>query len=234
MIHLIMPVYQLSNDLIFPDPTLADPEGLLAIGGDLTPDRLLLAYSMGIFPWYSDGQPILWWSPDPRLVLIPDKIHVSKSLKRVVRSGKYRISFDTCFVDVINQCSLTKRKNQDGTWITEEMIRAYCQLHAFGYAHSVESFYEDRLVGGVYGLSLGKAFFGESMYSNMPDASKVALVALAEKLDAWEFHFIDCQVTTDHLLRMGASEISRDSFLEKLYHALQGETHRGPWTDATI
>lgn len=229
-----MPVYQLSNDLIFPDPTLADPEGLLAIGGDLTPDRLLLAYSMGIFPWYSDGQPILWWSPDPRLVLIPDKIHVSKSLKRVVRSGKYRISFDTCFVDVINQCSLTKRKNQDGTWITEEMIRAYCQLHAFGYAHSVESFYEDRLVGGVYGLSLGKAFFGESMYSNMPDASKVALVALAEKLDAWEFHFIDCQVTTDHLLRMGASEISRDSFLEKLYHALQGETHRGPWTDATI
>jgi leucyl/phenylalanyl-tRNA---protein transferase len=224
-----MTVYQLTNDLIFPDPTQADPEGLLAIGGDLTPERLLLAYSMGIFPWYSEGQPLLWWSPDPRLVLNPSQIHISKSLKRVIKSNKFQVCFDSQFSDVIRQCSNINRKNQDGTWITDDMINAYNQLHVFGYAHSVESYFEGKLVGGIYGISLGQAFFGESMFSLMPDASKIALAALVDRLSGWEFDFIDCQVRTDHLVRMGATEISRIDFLEKLHNALQKETHCGSW-----
>ncbi len=225
-----MTVYRLSKELIFPDPTLADPEGLLAVGGDLSPERLLLAYSMGIFPWYSDDQPILWWSPDPRLVVAPADVHISKSLKRTIKSDKFRVAFDTRFEDVINHCSEMKRADQAGTWITEEMIEAYCLLHLKGFAHSVETFFDGQLVGGLYGVSLGRAFFGESMFSTESDASKIALAVLAEKLAGWNFDFIDCQVTTDHLVRMGAGEISRDSFLERLNFALHYHTYRGSWT----
>ncbi|MBU2515013.1 leucyl/phenylalanyl-tRNA--protein transferase [bacterium] len=225
-----MTVYRLTKDLIFPDPTLADPEGLLAVGGDLSSERLLLAYSMGIFPWYSHGQPILWWSPDPRLILVPTGIHTSKSLNRVLRSNKYEYRFDTDFLGVICNCSQVERNGQDGTWITNEMIEAYYHLHRLGYAHSVETYSENRLVGGLYGISLGHAFFGESMFSHKPDASKAALVNLTQRLVDWKFDFIDCQVRTNHLVSMGAIDVGRDDFLEKLYYALQYETRKGSWT----
>ncbi len=226
---MLMTIFRLTQDLIFPDPSLADPEGLLAVGGDLSVERLLLAYSMGIFPWYSDGQPILWWSPDPRMILYPDKLHVSKSLKRVIKSEKYDIRFDHNFRGVIEICADIKRRNQDGTWITDEMINAYCNLHEAGFAHSVESYLDGELVGGLYGVSLGKAFFGESMFTLKPDASKVALAVLSVKLIKWNFEFIDCQITTNHLKRMGAFEITRDGFLQQLHKALQKETHPGCW-----
>lgn len=222
-----MAVYRLNKDLIFPDPILADPEGLLAVGGDLSVERLLLAYSMGIFPWYSDGQPILWWSPDPRLILYPDQIKISKSLKRNI--NKYEIKYDQQFRNVMLNCSEISRPGQDGTWITDQMIEAYCILHIKGFAHSVEAYLDGELVGGLYGISLGNAFFGESMFAKEPDASKVALVNLAEKLVEWEFDFIDCQVTTDHLLRMGAVEIPRSEFLSGLNNALRLPTRVGNW-----
>jgi leucyl/phenylalanyl-tRNA--protein transferase len=225
-----MTVYRLSKDLIFPDPTLADPEGLLALGGDLSAERLLLAYSMGIFPWYSAGQPILWWSPDPRLVLFPGEVHISKSLQRILRSGKFQVKYDTRFSEVIRRCSAKERPDQDGTWITDQMIEAYCYLHIKGFAHSVETYQKGELVGGLYGISLGHAFFGESMFSNVADASKVALVSLSGKLIDWGFDLIDCQVTTSHLVRMGAHEINRDDFLERLSLALRHPTNRGSWT----
>lgn len=225
-----MPIYRLSQDLIFPDPMLADSEGLLAIGGDLSAERLLLAYSMGIFPWYSDGQPILWWSPDPRLILHPDELRISKSLKRTIKSERFEIKYDTRFKDVIDHCSSIDRPRQDGTWITQSMIEAYCLLHIKGFAHSVESYLSGELVGGLYGVSLGGAFFGESMFSLVSDASKVALAHLTKRLSDWDFSLIDCQVTTDHLVRMGAHEVSRDEFLEQLHHALRQPTRAGLWT----
>lgn len=226
-----MTVYRLTKDLVFPDPALADPEGLLAVGGDLSVERLLLAYSMGIFPWYSKGQPILWWSPDPRLVLKPESLHISKSLNRVLKSRKYTCRMDHRFRDVIQHCGGIDRKMQDGTWITDQMIDAYEVLHQYGFAHSVESYLDGELAGGLYGISIGKAFFGESMFSLHPDASKVALVTLTQKLESQGFHFIDCQVTTGHLLSMGAEEVSRDVFLEALHGALEHETIRGNWSD---
>lgn len=225
-----MTIYRLTKDLIFPDPSLADPGGLLAVGGDLSPQRILLAYKMGIFPWYSYGQPILWWSPDPRLILKPADIHISKSLRRVLKKRKFSCRFDTAFSEVISACSAIDRRGQDGTWITEEMIEAYCMLHRLGFAHSVECYLEGKLVGGLYGISLGRAFFGESMFSLEADTSKTALVFLAGNLRAWSFSFIDCQVTTNHLVKMGAFEIPREDYLEKLYHALQHETIQGVWT----
>ncbi|MCG8339215.1 MAG: leucyl/phenylalanyl-tRNA--protein transferase [Proteobacteria bacterium] len=224
-----MPIYRLGTELIFPDPAFADPEGLLAVGGDLSPERLLLAYSMGIFPWYSDDQPILWWSPDPRLIVQPEDVHISKSLQRTIKNGKFTVTFDTDFRSVIQHCSEMKRPDQAGTWITEEMIEAYSLLHLKGFAHSVETYLDGKLVGGLYGVSLGKAFFGESMFSTCSDASKVALAALSRKLADWQFDFIDCQVTTQHLVRMGAREISRNDFLDRLNSALYFDTRRGAW-----
>jgi leucyl/phenylalanyl-tRNA---protein transferase len=224
-----MAIYKLDQDYIFPDPSLAEPEGLLAVGGDLALERILIAYAMGIFPWYSHGQPILWWSPDPRLVLMPDRIHLSKSLKRVLRNDRYTVFLDRDFPAVIRRCSAVKRPYQDGTWITEEMIQAYQGLHEAGYAHSVETYDGSELVGGLYGISLGGAFFGESMFSLKPDASKVALAALAHILVQQEFHFIDCQVPTDHLKRMGAVEIDREDYITRLYHALTRPTQTGSW-----
>ena len=200
----------------FPDPELAEqePDGLLAVGGDLEPIRLVNAYSSGIFPWFSEDQPILWWSPDPRTLLFPDKLYISRSLGKCLRQGKFSVSFDQAFNQVVNACASIYRKEQSGTWIVEQMQGAYKRMHVLGYAHSVEVWHDKELVGGLYGISIGKAFYGESMFSSMPDASKVALVALVERLREWDFHFIDCQVVTNHLLSLGAETVPRNRFLQ--------------------
>ena len=224
-----MPVYQLTEDLIFPDPSNSESDGLLAVGGDLSRERLILAYSNGIFPWYSENTPILWWSPDPRLILYPDDLKVSNSLKQTLKRGLFRVEFDTSFANVIQQCAAVNRKEQEETWITEEMQKAYTKLHDLGYAHSVEAYLDDELVGGLYGLSLGKAFFGESMFHLKTDASKVALYYLVEKLKLWNFDFIDAQVKTSHLVRMGAREIRREEYFLLLQSALDSKTMKGKW-----
>jgi len=215
-----MPVYRLTKKLLFPPPDLAEDDGLLAVGGDLSVERLLLAYSMGIFPWYSDGYPILWWSPDPRLVLIPRELKVSKTLKQTVRQGRFRVSTNEAFEKVIRGCATAKRKDEQGTWITEDMIKAYIRLHHAGHAHSVESWDGDELAGGLYGVMMGRAFFGESMFAKKTDASKVAFAVYAEELARKGFELIDCQVTTEHLKRFGAKEIPRAEFLKRLEKAL--------------
>jgi len=207
-----MTVYRLSNDLVFPHPSLSDDDGLLAMYGDLSPQRLLLAYSNGIFPWFSDGEPILWWSPDPRFIVYPFNIKTSHSMKKLLKKNTYKISFDTCFRDVISNCSNIRKES--GTWITNDMIDAYCKLHELGYAHSVETWYQGKLVGGLYGVSLGKCFFGESMFSTMDNASKVAFISLGKVLEEKGFTIIDCQVHTNHLESLGAVYISREKFLE--------------------
>ena len=207
-----MPVYQLTDELIFPHPSLADPGGLLAIGGDLSAKRLLLAYAHGIFPWYSDPGPILWWSPDPRLVLFPDELKISRSLSRVIKKQIFTITMNRAFGEVIRACARSRAE----TWITAEMIEAYEVLHELGYAHSFETRYEDRLVGGLYGVTMGRVFFGESMFSAMSDASKVALVYLVRYLAELGFELVDCQTTTEHLRRFGAREIPRKEFLDRL------------------
>ncbi|MBW1695517.1 MAG: leucyl/phenylalanyl-tRNA--protein transferase [Deltaproteobacteria bacterium] len=224
-----MPVYLLSDELVFPPPALARKDGLLAVGGDLNPDRLLLAYRLGIFPWYSEGEPILWWSPDPRLVLYPGELRISKSLKKVIRRGVFRLSMDTAFEPVIRECAVVRSERGERTWITEEMIESYCKLHQSGFAHSVEVWQGRLLAGGLYGVSLGKCFFGESMFTRINNASKVALVGLTAYLKANAFDFIDCQVTTGHLLRIGAREIPRHEFLKQLRRALNAPTKRGRW-----
>jgi leucyl/phenylalanyl-tRNA--protein transferase len=216
-----MPVFRLTEDLLFPPPALAEEDGLLAVGGDLSNDRILLAYSMGIFPWYSDGSPILWWSPDPRLVLLPGELKVSRSLGQVIKKGVFSVTIDTAFDRVIRNCAEINRKGQQGTWITEEMISAYISLHCAGYAHSVESWDSGELVGGLYGIALGKAFFGESMFAIKSNASKVAFVMLVEYLNKLNFSFIDCQVTTEHLKSLGAKEVARKKFLRMLKKALE-------------
>jgi len=215
-----MPVYRLTKKLIFPPPELAEDDGLLAVGGDLSVERLLLAYSMGIFPWYSDGQPILWWSPDPRLVLIPAELKVSKTLRQTIRKGVFRVTTNEAFEEVIRNCATIERKGEQGTWITEEMIQAYVRLHQAGHAHSVESWDGNELAGGLYGVMIGKAFFGESMFAKKSDASKVAFAVYAAELAGKGFELIDCQVTTEHLIRFGAREIPRSEFVSRLEMAL--------------
>jgi leucyl/phenylalanyl-tRNA--protein transferase len=224
-----MPIFRLIDDAVFPPPDYADPSGLIAVGGDLSCERLLEAYKVGIFPWYSDDQPILWWSPDPRLTLQLDDFKVSRSLRKTLKKGIFKVTFDRVFEDVIAACAAAPREGQRGTWITPEMQQAYIQLHGLGYAHSVETWHDGQLVGGLYGVSLGKAFFGESMFHRMTDASKVALATLVEKLKAWEFYFIDSQMTTEHMLRLGAQELSRRIFLKQLRGALRFPTKRGKW-----
>ena len=209
-----MPIYRLTNDLIFPDPSLAEEDGLLAIDGDLSPQRLLLAYSSGIFPWFSEEEPILWWSPDPRFVLYPKDIRISHSMKKILKKNTYKISFDTCFRDVISNCS--SLREEKGTWITSEMIEAYCKLHELGFAHSVECWYDNKLVGGLYGIIIGKCFFGESMFSTMSNASKVAFITLSKVLEENDFALIDCQVHTTHLESLGAVHIPREDFLQRV------------------
>jgi len=224
-----MPVYALTDKLIFPDPKLASEEGLLAVGGDLSSERLIMAYSQGIFPWFSEGDPIMWWSPDPRMVLFPDKFRLYKSLKQTLHNKAYTIKFDSAFEEVIQACRAIERSGQDGTWITEEMEQAYINLHRLGYAHSVETYYKDKLAGGLYGISIGKAFFGESMFCYQKDASKIALYTLVQKLTEWNFHFIDAQVETDHLKSLGAEVIPRKKFLSLLQEALNYPTIKGKW-----
>ena len=216
---------------IFLHPELADEEGLLAAGADLSVQTLILAYSNGIFPWYSDGSPILWWSPDPRMVLLPEDFKVSKSLLQTIRNKGLDVKFDTYFASVIEQCSKVMRKGQKGTWITEEMKQAYINLHKEGYAHSVETFKDGQLVGGLYGVSLGGAFFGESMFYTIRDASKVALYHLVEKVKRFQFNFIDVQQSTAHLKSLGAKDLTRSEFLDRLQKALKKDTLRGCWSE---
>ena len=224
-----MTVFLLSERIAFPPPTLAEKDGLLAVGGDLSQSRLLLAYRLGIFPWFSEGDPILWWSPDPRLVLYPKDIKISKSLMKVIRKGLFRISMDTAFEKVIRECAKVHRKQDEGTWINDQMIEAYCRLHESGYAHSVEAWLGQELVGGLYGVSLGKCFFGESMFTQVSNASKVSLAVLSGYLITKNFDFIDCQLATEHLSRLGAKEIPKKSFLRQLRDALDAPTLRGKW-----
>ena len=224
-----MPVFQLGKEIVFPDPALANADGLLAVGGDLHVERLLLAYQKGIFPWFDSKSPILWWSPPQRCVVEPDQFHASRSLQRVVRQKRFRITFDLAFDRVIGACAETRIDQGQGTWITPEMRSAYCALHEAGFAHSAEAWDDDLLVGGIYGVSLGRAFFGESMFKRATNASKVAFYELTKRLQEWRFDFIDCQITNPHLTRLGAYEISRKSFLDRLERALQFRTIAGPW-----
>ncbi len=225
-----MPVYRLTDQYIFPNPNDADDSGLLAVGGDLHPQRVLLAYAQGIFPWpHGDEWPMLWFSPDPRMVLLPSNLHVSRSLRKACNREVYEVRFDTAFEQVMHACSSTYRPNQDGTWVTPEMIETYCQLHELGFAHSIEAWAHGDLVGGLYGISLGGAFFGESMFAHRSDASKVAFVHLVRQLQNWAFQLIDCQVYTEHLERFGAREWPRTRFLRALDRALQMPTRRGHW-----
>ncbi|MBF0119143.1 MAG: leucyl/phenylalanyl-tRNA--protein transferase [Desulfobacterales bacterium] len=226
-----MTVFILSKKLSFPPPQFADHSGLLAVGGDLSPDRLLNAYQKGIFPWFSEGEPILWWSPDPRLVLYPNEFHISKSLKKILNKNLFKITMDMAFKDVICACADLKRKKQRGTWITDEMISAYCRLHDMGFAHSVEAWENNLLVGGLYGVSLGGAFFGESMFTHVSNASKVAFVILVEFLKKYSFDIIDCQIKTKHLTSFGAREIPRKIFLSELEISLNKTTRLGTWKD---
>jgi|SRR3990172_10722193 len=235
-----------TTDLRFPPVEIASPEGLLAVGGDLRAERLLAAYRHGVFPWYNEGQPILWWSPDPRAVLLPDELRISRSLRKVLRRGTYRVTLDTCFRAVITACAAPRLKDRHGrdadapldhraysrtggTWITPEMIEAYCLLHEQGYAHSVEAWRGDELAGGLYGVALGGAFFGESMFARATDASKAALALLVRQIKAWGFALIDCQLPSAHLLSLGAREIRRREFLDRLQAALRQPDRRGPW-----
>jgi leucyl/phenylalanyl-tRNA--protein transferase len=226
---LAMPIFRLGRDLAFPHPEDSDPSGLLAVGGDLQPDRLLLAYASGIFPWYSNDQPILWHSPDPRAVLEPASLHVPRSLAKVLRQGRFEVRLDTAFAAVIRACADAARPGGGGTWITREMQHAYCALHEQGFAHSAEAFVDGRLVGGLYGVSLGSIFFGESMFARVPDASKVAFVVLVRQLVRWGFELIDCQQHTAHLARFGAVMWSRSCYLDALARCTARPTRRGVW-----
>jgi len=224
-----MPIFRLSEKISFPPPHLAEPEGLLAVGGDLSEKRILLAYQMGIFPWFAEDEPILWWSPDPRLLLYPADIYISKRLKRTIRQKTFKITCDTDFHGVISACASVRVNKFQGTWIGKEMIDAYCRLFDSGYAHSVEVWQDQSLAGGLYGLSLGGSFFGESMFSLVSNTSKIALAALCCFLEALSFDLIDCQVKTDHLIRMGAVEVSRSRFLKKLHQSIARPTLKGNW-----
>lgn len=212
--------------LAFPDPRDASPEGIVAYGGDLSPSRLMLAYRKGIFPWYSKGDPILWWSPDPRLIMNLDDFRLRRSLKKKLKA--FEIRFDTAFEAVMRECATINRPGQKGSWILDEVVEAYSVLHAMGYAHSVEAYQGGKLVGGLYGIVVGGVFCGESMFARVSDASKAAFAALVEHLQARGFDFIDCQVPTEHLKSLGAVEVAREYFLMRLEAALPKEAHWNP------
>ncbi|MFP4483638.1 MAG: leucyl/phenylalanyl-tRNA--protein transferase [Spirochaetota bacterium] len=213
----------------FPDPEKATIEGIVAAGGNLSPGMLLSAYSQGIFPWFSEHDPILWWSPDPRFVLFPEKLHVSKSMRRFLKNTDFIITADTAFVDVVRACATVPRDGQDGTWITPEMENAYAELHRLGYSHSVEVWRCGELVGGLYGVSLGSIFFGESMFSHISNASKAAFIRLVRRLSEVDFDLIDSQVYTHHLEQLGAEEIPRSRYLDLLRRGLSRPTLKGSW-----
>ena len=222
-------IFGLTDDIVFPPPQLAREDGLLAIGGDLSEERLILAYSMGIFPWYAEGDPILWWSPDPRLILELNELHISRRLARIIKQEIFEITCDTVFPEVIRSCSKLRPGKEQGTWIMPEMVEAYCRLHELGYAHSVECWLNKELVGGLYGVSLGKVFFGESMFSKVSNSSKVALVYLVKLLRNWEFNVIDCQLKSDHLVSLGAKEISGWEFRQRLKQFVHVDEFLGKW-----
>lgn len=225
-----IPCWLSAEDQKFPDVNLAlrEPDGLLALGGDLSPERLLAAYRKGIFPWYNEGQPILWWSPDPRAVLFPSRVKISRSLHRTLKQGRYRVTMDQAFRSVMEGCA-EPRNGVPGTWITRAMIEAYTDLHKRGFAHSIETWRDGRLVGGLYGVALGRVFFGESMFSRSPDASKVALVSLARQLAAWGYGLIDCQIYTEHLASLGAETIPREIFTCFLEQWAEQPGRDAPW-----
>jgi len=224
-----MPVYMLNDELRFPPPEGASPEGVVAIGGDASPERLALAYSLGIFPWPHRDLPLLWFSPDPRFVLTFDQVHVGRSLRKRIRAEPFEIRTDTDFAGVMRGCAASPRPGQDGTWITDELRAGFSSLHASGLAHSIEAWQDGKLVGGLYGVALGRAFCGESMFAQVDDASKIAMVTLLGNLKHWGFHFVDCQVHTEHLSRFGAREWPRTRFLQTLQRALSEPTQLGPW-----
>ncbi len=226
-----MPVELSRRNLEFPEPDEADESGLLAVGGDLSIERLKQAYSKGIFPWYEDGMPILWWSPDPRMVLFPRKMIISHSLKHSIKKQQFTVTIDTAFAQVIKHCAKTPRKGEDGTWITRDMRNAYTRLHEAGFAHSAEAWIDGELVGGLYGVSLGKAFFGESMFHLVTNASKIALYYLVEKLNSWNFEIIDAQVYTNHLESLGGEMIPRSQYMHILEKALLIEDIAGNWKE---
>jgi len=225
-----MPVFRIEQPIVFPDPEMADESGLLGIGGDLVPERLLLAYKTGIFPWYSFGQPILWWSPNPRMTLEIQNFHIPRSLAKTLRKEPYTLTLDTAFLQVLDACAAIERPHQEGTWITSEMRSAYHALHEMGYAHSCEAWQDGVLVGGLYGLSVGRLFSGESMFAHAPDASKVAFVHLVRQLDAWGYPLIDCQLHTQHLARFGAKEIPRKDYLQTIATLIDLPGRIGAWT----
>ena len=216
-----MPVFRIPSEHYFPHPALAEPNGLLGVGSDLHVDRLILAYRSGIFPWYNEGQPILWFSPDPRFVLVPSELKVSRSLKQSIRKKRFEIRMDTAFEDVVEQCSKIKRPGQFGTWITQEMKTAYIKLHQKGIAHSIEAWEEDILVGGLYGVCIGNLFAGESMFAKRDDASKIAFVYFVHQAIKWGIQLIDSQVYTEHLDRFGAKEISRNDYIQRIQTLVQ-------------
>lgn len=225
-----MPVYKLNKEyLSFPPATEANPEGLLAIGGKLSEDWLLAAYEKGLFPWFNEGEPILWWSPDPRCIIFPERVHISKSMHRVLNNSELEFKLDTNFKSVIRQCANVDRKGENGTWITNEMIAAYTKLYDIGMAHSAELYRGDELVGGLYGVCVGGVFFGESMFSKEKNASKVVLIRLCVWLQNHGFELFDCQMFSSHLGSMGAEEVSREEFLRRLETGLEIPTIRGKW-----
>jgi len=226
-----MPVFQLTEKIIFPPPELAEENGLLAVGGDLSIERLLLAYSKGIFPWYSANDPILWWCPSPRLVIFPDEFKVPKRLARSIKQQKYTVTMDQAFLQVIIACANAADRQDKGTWIDDDMIKAYTHLHEMGYAHSVECWLDEDLIGGLYGIALGKIFFGESMFSRQSNASKVALAFLVEELIRRSFELIDCQLKTEHLMQFGAREIPGAEFQDRLAECVSLAT-LGKWSPA--
>jgi leucyl/phenylalanyl-tRNA--protein transferase len=224
-----MPVFQLTNDIIFPAPDFAEPDGLLAIGGDLSAPRLITAYRQGIFPWYSEGDPILWWSPAPRLVLLPEQFHLPRRLARTIRKQLFQVSADTAFAEVISSCGSLRKESGEGTWITEEMKNAYIHLFELGFAHSVECWFEGQLAGGLYGVCLDRVFFGESMFSRKTDASKIGLATLVRYAQEIGIRAIDCQMSTAHLLRFGSREIEREEFQEILERFIQTIVPQKKW-----
>ncbi len=227
-----MPIFWLTEELDFPDPDLAGEEGILAVGGDLSISRLLLAYKIGLYPWFNPEDPIIWWCPDPRFVIFPDEIKVSKSMRPYFNQKKFKVTFDQDFEGVIDGCQQTPRKGQTGsTWLTDDMKSSFMELHKMGICHSVEVWKDDELVGGLYGNSMGKCFYGESMFSKVSNASKFGVITLAKKLKEKKFRLIDCQQPTDHLVSLGARGIPRKEFLSILKENEEEETKIGNWND---
>ncbi|TNE48754.1 MAG: leucyl/phenylalanyl-tRNA--protein transferase [Deltaproteobacteria bacterium] len=224
-----MTIYRLDRRIIFPSPYEAEPDGLLAVGGDLSPARLELAYRSGIFPWYTEGSPILWFSPEPRMILMSSTLRINRSLRKAIRKRPYTITLDQAFSRVMKACAQTPRPGQNGTWITQDMLRAYEEMHRLGLAHSVEAWEGDQLVGGAYGICLGGLFCGESMFAHAPNASKISFSALIHQMYRWDIRLIDCQVYTEHLDSLGGFEVPRYVFLQKLQQALHKPTRKGAW-----